>query len=265
MSRLVEGLLRVAQETFDLLGAAGAEVAAEAKTHDISTKADLSISQAQIRWLKEQGVACRYVDEETGIVDIVQKPELLVVVDDIDGTYNWRRGKGKLPFCTMVCVFDRLEPRFGDALAAGVRDLRTGETWFAERGKGTTYNGKAVKASGVAGVDKKTHVYFDHYGTPEVGIYTKIHKLTWGKDLGSNGLGLCWVADGTFDAFVGPLNPWEACAGYLLVTEAGGWFGDFEGKPYRDVSFVYTMGRLQTVAAATLELGKRLAGLLKGF
>jgi len=68
---VVEGLLKVAQETFDRLGAAGAEVVTEARTADISTRADLSISQAQIAWLKQQRIPCRYVDEETGIVDIV--------------------------------------------------------------------------------------------------------------------------------------------------------------------------------------------------
>jgi len=167
----------------------------------------------------------------------------------------------------MVSVFDRIEPYFQDAVVAGVRDLRTGEVWSAERGKGTRYTHMdgtvVVKTSGITEVDKKTHVLFDHYGTPEAGIYNKIHKLAWGKDLGSNGFGLCCVSDGVFDAFVGPLNPWEAGAGYLLVTEAGGWFGNFGGVPYGDVRFEYVKGRLPTIAAATAELGKKLVALLK--
>ena len=48
---------------------------------------------------------------------------------------------------------------------------------------------------------------------------------------------MCYVADGVFDGFWEvKLNPWDVCAGSLIVEEAGGLVTDFRGKP-RDLFF----------------------------
>jgi len=48
---------------------------------------------------------------------------------------------------------------------------------------------------------------------------------------GAAALDLAWVAAGRTDGFweMG-LSPWDMCAGALLVREAGGYVGDFEGE-----------------------------------
>jgi len=53
------------------------------------------------------------------------------------------------------------------------------------------------------------------------------------RRLGSAALDLCWVAMGRFDGFweLG-LNPWDATAGRLIVTEAGGRVTDYAGGEY---------------------------------
>ena len=48
---------------------------------------------------------------------------------------------------------------------------------------------------------------------------------------GSAALDLAYVATGRFDAFFElGLKPWDVAAGSLLVTEAGGLVGDFDGE-----------------------------------
>ena len=43
------------------------------------------------------------------------------------------------------------------------------------------------------------------------------------RRIGSAALDLCWVGEGTLDAFYEfGLNPWDLAAGWLVVTEAGG-------------------------------------------
>jgi myo-inositol-1(or 4)-monophosphatase len=70
---------------------------------------------------------------------------------------------------------------------------------------------------------------------------------------GAAALDLAWVACGRYDGFweIG-LAPWDMAAGALLVREAGGLVGDFEGNE----GFL-DKGRI--VAAN----GKLFAGLLK--
>jgi myo-inositol-1(or 4)-monophosphatase len=48
---------------------------------------------------------------------------------------------------------------------------------------------------------------------------------------GAAALDLAWVAAGRFDGFweMG-LSPWDMAAGALLIREAGGLVGDFEGE-----------------------------------
>ena len=48
---------------------------------------------------------------------------------------------------------------------------------------------------------------------------------------GSAALDLCWVAAGRYDGFFeAGLKPWDIAAGCLLITEAGGLVGDFQGN-----------------------------------
>ena len=50
---------------------------------------------------------------------------------------------------------------------------------------------------------------------------------------GSAALDCCWIACGRADGYWEfSLNPWDCCAGALIVKEAGGKITDFEGKPF---------------------------------
>ena len=72
---------------------------------------------------------------------------------------------------------------------------------------------------------------------------------------GSGALGLADVACGRNDAYLElHINAWDALAGLLLVTEAGGWTNDFLARtgPHR--------GNL--VIAATPQLRERLLAIL---
>ena len=56
------------------------------------------------------------------------------------------------------------------------------------------------------------------------------------RQLGSAAIELSWVAAGRTESIVIPgTHPWDAAAGALIVTEAGGKVTDFKGKPWRFV------------------------------
>lgn len=51
------------------------------------------------------------------------------------------------------------------------------------------------------------------------------------RRLGSAAIDFCYVANGVFDGFWEVhLNPWDICAGKLIVEEAGGKVTDFNGN-----------------------------------
>jgi myo-inositol-1(or 4)-monophosphatase len=51
------------------------------------------------------------------------------------------------------------------------------------------------------------------------------------RRLGSAAIDFCYVARGVFDGFWEVfLNPWDICAGKLIVEEAGGLVTNFDGE-----------------------------------
>jgi myo-inositol-1(or 4)-monophosphatase len=66
-----------------------------------------------------------------------------------------------------------------------------------------------------------------------VRVFTQFLLKTRGvRRLGSAAIDFCYVASGVFEGFwESGLNPWDVCAGLLLVKEAGGTTSDFMGEP----------------------------------
>lgn len=143
------------------------------------------------------------------------------VVDPIDGTRNFASG---IPFfCFNLALTRDAEPLLALTLDP-VRD----ETFYAERGRGLTVNGRPARVSNkssvsecVVGLDLG---YDDAAGKQQLGF---AHDLFPGwqslRTPGCAALGLAYTACGRFDLFCHPwLFPWDSAAGLLLVREGGG-------------------------------------------
>jgi myo-inositol-1(or 4)-monophosphatase len=77
------------------------------------------------------------------------------------------------------------------------------------------------------------------------------------RALGSTALSLAYVAAGRLDAYYQlSAQPWDAAAGALLVTEAGGRFTTLTGEPWSlgTGRLAATNGRLHTAFIETLAL-----------
>jgi myo-inositol-1(or 4)-monophosphatase len=113
------------------------------------------------------------------------------------------------------------------------------EFFIAEKGKGTTLNGKMIKVSDKADVGTSClatgfpYTYLDRENGP-LQIFEKlIRKGIAVRRIGSAAIDLCWVAAGRFDAFFEQrLESWDSAAGSLIVQEAGGKVTDYDGKPF---------------------------------
>lgn len=175
-------------------------------------------------------VGVRILSEEAGEVGSPGAPAL-AIVDPLDGSSNFERG---IPFyCTSVAI---AEGESIDNIVVGVvRDLVSGDTFVARKGKGATKNGRQIRTSrttnpsdAVVGVDlSRSPPSFVQGLAPLVGkVKRQVH-------FGANALELCYLAEGKFDAFVdlrGKIRITDFAASALIAREAGAMVTDAEGR-----------------------------------
>ncbi len=267
------------------LGKSGKEEVKDRQVYDISTKGDMSIAHQVRDLLRNDRIPAFFCDEELGVEKLVQDPRCTIVFDDIDGTNNYNRGQGTMPYCTAVAVFDKplKDCAYKDVAVAGVLEHRTGLVWLAARGRacqeleyvyvlrnalgGYLDSHGAVHTSNQKELEKrKTVVAIEGYESGrQIVRFADIFEQAWVKDMSTSAIELAGVACGIFDAFIHPRHKKdELPAGYLLIKEAGGCITDFAGEPLDNKQYVYDANaRQDIVAAATPELNEKLRKLIR--
>jgi myo-inositol-1(or 4)-monophosphatase len=80
------------------------------------------------------------------------------------------------------------------------------------------------------------------------GLRNVLEHVRGVRRTGSAAIDLCWLAEGRFDCYYEfNLNPWDTCAGTVLLREAGGQISDFRGSAEHrpgDYQLAATNGRL---------------------
>lgn len=158
-----------------------------------------------------------------------QQADFLWVIDPIDGTANFVRN---IPhFCISIAVIHKGRLEHGV-----IHDPLRLEEFVASRGKGCSLNDKRVRVRPLKGLNgamistggRENSEVSDQQGS----VYS--HLLEEGaimRQAGSAALDLAYVAAGRLDAmWMRKLNIWDMAAGALMVQEAGGILGDFDGS-----------------------------------
>jgi myo-inositol-1(or 4)-monophosphatase len=195
---------------------------------------DLTAEKAIVDTLKRKGIEFTLISEESGIVKYsVSSPKWYVTTDPIDGTTNLLRGA---PFyATSIAVSSQL---FLKSICASlVADLSRGTTYTAQKGCGAYRNDHRILPSrnvsveeGVIGIDLNS--FRIEKLVPKLTALMSVAKHL--RHFGANALELCYVADGTIDAFVdirGKLRTTDIAASYLIILEAGGIMSAPDGSP----------------------------------
>jgi len=199
---------------------------------DTMKKIDLVAEKALIDILEENRVSCTLISEETGTKRIGSHPsEFYVTTDPVDGTTNAVRG---IPFMATAIAVSKA-PYLKDVETALVSDLFHNVTYTAQRGRGAFRDGEKIKPSqtssleeAVVGVDFNT-LRLRELVTKLERVLTRARHL---RHLGANALEICYIADGTTDAFIdirGKLRVTDIVASYLIMLEAGGIMVTLEG------------------------------------
>jgi myo-inositol-1(or 4)-monophosphatase len=209
---------------------------------------DLTAENAITNTLKQKSISFTLISEESGIKQYGKTPnKCYVTADPIDGTTNLTRG---IPFyATSIAVSTK--PSLNTIHTALVTDLAHNTTYTAQKGKGAYRNNQKIHPSketslqeAVIGIDLNT--YKIKKIIPH--ITTLLQKTKHIRHLGANALELCYVADGTTDAFIdirGKLRTTDMAAAWLILQEASATITTTEKKslnakldPKQTVKFV---------------------------
>lgn len=198
---------------------------------DIVTEADeqaeIFISRELLRLYPEHHL----VGEEGGGqgADIAEA-EYHWYVDPIDGTVNFANG---IPhYCVSLALTD-VDRR---PIIGVIYEPNCDELYTAIKGEGAYLNGKKLEVTDAptllqsvvgSGFPYTKHSDPDN-NTREWAEFTK--RTRGIRRMGSAALDFAYVAAGRFDGYWEKnLKPWDALAGILLVTEAGGTVSDYSG------------------------------------
>jgi myo-inositol-1(or 4)-monophosphatase len=165
------------------------------------------------------------------------------LVDPLDGTTNFAH---RYPFYCVSVALEEASPgregergRRGEIVAGAVYDPVRQECFTAARGEGATLNGKPIRVSRVADLQRgllATGFPYDFRQRPRESLaYFEafLHDAQAVRRDGSASLNLCYLACGRFDAFWElKLHSWDTAAAWRILEEAGGRLTDFSGGPF---------------------------------
>lgn len=180
---------------------------------------------ALLERISETGGKFTAVSEERGIVDFGD-PDVLVVIDPIDGSMNAQRGLTH--HALSIAVADG--PTMADVAFGYVYDLGPGEEWYAIRGEGAWLNGERLadppperrvqdgrlELLAVESADPRW------LAASSDALVRVAHRI---RAMGSIAISLCQVAATRVDGMATLWNcrAVDAAAAQLIVRESGGF------------------------------------------
>jgi myo-inositol-1(or 4)-monophosphatase len=199
---------------------------------------------------------------EEGAASGAAGAELVWYVDPVDGTTNFAHGHPFFAVSIGLCQDGR--PVVGVVLAPAL-----GTEWCAARGLGATRDGAPCRVSTAQILVESLAATSFPYDKPageksNFRQFEAFYRRTRGvRRCGAAALDFAMTADGTYGFYWGyDLGPWDACAGALLVEEAGGRVTDVEGGELRPPAgaVLATNGHMHAAALDLLAEVRALGG-----
>lgn len=196
---------------------------------DLLTIADTASEEFIINKIRTEFPGHQIIAEESHLT--AGSSDYRWVIDPLDGTTNFVH---TLPIFAVSIGLQYKE----ETILGVVYNPAADKCFYAEKGKGAFLNGKLITVSSCTTLGDSllvTGFPYIHDERWERGF--EIFKTLYGKTRGIRRLGaaamdFCFVAMGRFDGFWEfGLQPWDICAGALILEEAGGKTTDWDGSP----------------------------------
>lgn len=193
-----------------------------------TSKIDKFAEDAVLAFMDEQGIGLNVLSEEIGFVDRGGKKTL--VLDPIDGTINCTRGIPFFSISMAVCT-----KTMSDCDHALVRNLHSGDTYYARRGGGAELNGHRIAVSKFNRDDSIFLMFDGRDVAPESEKVKAVASRV--RTMGCASLEMCLVAQGSAQAHYmnctkrsRMIRIVDIAASCLILREAGGEVVDLTGK-----------------------------------
>jgi len=225
---------------------------------DMTIFMDRALEDMVVREAERAG-NIRLISEELGVKDF-GTPKAALVVDPLDGSANAEFGIG---FYAVSYALGPPEPRLGNIEIGYVRNLVSGDEYWALKGKGAFRNGKRIRTQKDFGL----RMLLMEMSPGPVRAFDNarriVEKAGKVRCMGSLALDMCLVASGAASALVdlrgGMVRPLDISAGKLILEEAGGIVKDGRGRAIDGLT-IDPIARTDILAAAS---GRLLSRLLK--
>lgn len=170
-----------------------------------------------------------FLGEESG--EIGTKSDYLWVIDPLDGTSNY---SNHIPyFCISIALLFKRKPIVGVIYDPIHDDLFT-----TTKNGGTYLNGKEIKIIDNK-IRKTSYISLVYSRSKEMkekinNAFEKLDPPLFRiRNMGAAALELAYVAVNKLDGIIiNGNNPWDVCAGILLIEEAGGVITDFRNNSW---------------------------------
>ena len=220
---------RAGAEVITSAGASGRAVAYKGDVDPV-TETDSASEAAVLEVIRAHRPGDHVLAEESGGAG--WEAGRVWIVDPLDGTVNFLHGLPHVGVSVGLWVD-------GTPAVGVVVDPYRNEVFHAAAGRGAFMNGRPIEVSPTDQLNRSLIVtgfpYDRHQRAAEyAAALGKVLARAQGvRRLGAATLDFCWVAAGRFDGYWEyGLGPWDAAAGMLILSEAGGQTTDFEGGRY---------------------------------
>ncbi len=191
---------------------------------DVDKRAEREITNILRKTYPDHAILAEESGQHAGDADSVW------IIDPLDGTHNYLKG---FPHFSVSIGF-KSKGRLEHGL---VYDPVRQEIFSASRGEGARLNDRRIRVSNIMHLENALIGTGFPTRRPQDLPACLARFSQWLKEVanvrcsGSAALDLCYVAAGRLDAFLEMnLGPWDMAAGSVIVKEAGGYVGDWQGE-----------------------------------
>ena len=197
---------------------------------DLVTKADLE-SEKYIKKKIQSSYPSHSIIAEESSTSLKETNDYRWIVDPLDGTTNFVHS---LPiFAVSIGLQYKAE-----TIVGAVYNPSYDQCFYATKGKGAFLNRKSINVSSCKALNESLLVTgfpytYDERWPASFRLFEELYGSCQGiRRLGAAALDFCFVAMGRFEGFYEyNLQPWDICAGDLILREAGGKTSDWGIDP----------------------------------
>lgn len=183
---------------------------------------DLHLDQIFLGYIKKHNLPVGLYSEESGLTSFHSKPTHFLAIDPLDGSTNYKLGKGLLPFGTFIAIYRGLEPRLKDVVAAGAVEYTRNLLWIYDGKRTLGENSRIVRISPGWQPGQSTPLYTELFYKESYEMHRPLAQKVFIRESGSAIGNLSYVLAGAAAGMSGCMRAEEIGAVCALIKGAGG-------------------------------------------